>query len=400
MKNTNLPTVRIVPKTIHNQHYFLLYFAYNQDFIELMRHELNARWSKEERAWYVKNHRSNLRAIFHLFKGLARLDTSAIPFKKTAITEPETPQLPQKRKAQHTAPSDYVQFLKRRRYSKNTIRTYVSFVEQFMRFIDPLALSDADFALITKFMNHLIDVRKVAPSTQNQAINALKSYYENMLGWDKFSYRVERPRKEKKIPKVMTEIEVLRMIQVTDNVKHKTILCVLYSAGLRKGELLNLRKQDIFFDKNLIFVRGGKGKKDRTTVLSENLKKLLTIYLRDYKPNYWLLESASRSRYGASSVAKIVKRAAKLAGIERTITPHMLRHSFATHLLEQGLDLRYIQQLLGHGSSKTTEVYTHVTTKSLSKIKSPLDTFLESQNSQNQNINPRLDMDNINAIES
>lgn len=197
----------------------------------------------------------------------------------------------------------------------------------------------------------------------------------------------------------MTEIEVLRMIQVTDNVKHKTILCVLYSAGLRKGELLNLRKQDIFFDKNLIFVRGGKGKKDRTTVLSENLKKLLTIYLRDYKPNYWLLESATRSRYGASSVAKIVKRAAKLAGIERTITPHMLRHSFATHLLEQGLDLRYIQQLLGHGSSKTTEVYTHVTTKSLSKIKSPLDTFLESQNSQNQNINPRLDMDDIKSIE-
>ncbi|MAD98169.1 MAG: recombinase [Flavobacteriaceae bacterium] len=400
MKNTNLPTVRIVPKTIHRKNYFFLYFPYNQDFIHLMKSELNARWSTTERAWYVPNNRSFLKAVFEVFKSIAVVDSSAIPFRNQTDNAPKPTTVVAKKVVRYRVPQDYVAFLKRRRYSTNTIKTYSSFVEQFMGFIAPKALEEADFALITKFMNHLIDVKKVAPSTQNQAINALKSYYENMQGWEKFSYRVERPRKEKKIPQILTELEVLRMIQVTDNVKHKTILCVLYSAGLRKGELLNLRKQDVFFDKNLIFVRGGKGKKDRTTVLSENLKKLLTVYLRDYKPNYWLLESAKRSRYGVTSVDKIVKRAAKLAGIERNVTPHMLRHSFATHLLEQGLDLRYIQQLLGHGSSKTTEIYTHVTTKSLSKIKSPLDTFLESQKRDNQNINTRLDMDDIKSIQS
>lgn len=170
------------------------------------------------------------------------------------------------------------------------------------------------------------------------------------------------------------------MIQFTDNLKHKLIICLLYSSGLRKGELLSLRKEDILLDKSLIFVRGGKGKKDRTTVLSDHLKQLLKIYLQEYKPNYWLIEGVGRNKYSPSSVGRVISKAAQNAKIERVVTAHMLRHSFATHLLEQGLDLRYIQQLLGHGSSKTTEIYTHVSSKSLAKIKSPLDTFLKDKN--------------------
>ncbi|NOY97387.1 MAG: tyrosine-type recombinase/integrase [Chlorobi bacterium] len=149
-----------------------------------------------------------------------------------------------------------------------------------------------------------------------------------------------------------------------------------YSAGLRRSELLNLRKQDVLFDKKMLFVRGGKGKKDRVTLLSDSLVIVLKKYLIAFNPNYWLFEGPGRSQYSASSIINILKKAAKKAGIIKNVTPHILRHSFATHLLEQGVDLRYIQTFLGHDSSKTTEIYTDVTKKSLAKIKSPLDTIL------------------------
>jgi site-specific recombinase XerD len=200
-----------------------------------------------------------------------------------------------------------------------------------------------------------------------------------MEGWDRFTYAIKRPRKENKLPKVIGERDVLRMIQVCDNMKHKLILAMLYAAGLRLGELLNLRKCDILTDKSIIFVRGGKGKKDRTTLLAEHLKPLLYQYMKDYRPNYWLFEGPNRAQYSASSVNKIIKTMSKKAHLQQNISAHMLRHSFATHLLEQGLDLRYIKQLLGHGSSKTTEIYTHVSSKALANIKSPLDTFLNTQ---------------------
>lgn len=370
--------------------------------ISILKVNLSAKWSNSHKAWYVKNNPKNLRLIFKVFKGVAYINTFDLPFKKKNNSfSKDTNQnngirvVPKKNTAK--IPVEYLDFLIRRRYSKNTIKTYVSFVEQFQDYIAPTLLNKAGLKQVQSYMNYLIRVRKVASSTQNQAINALKSYYENMLGWDKFSYQIERPKKEKRLPKVLSEKEVLRMIQVTDNLKHKLIICALYSAGLRKGELLGLRKEDISFDKNLIFVRAGKGKKDRTTVLSENLKKLLVVYLDIYKPKYFLLENSKRTKYSASSIDKVIKSASKKANIERNITAHMLRHSFATHLLEQGLDLRYIQQLLGHGSSKTTELYTYVSNKALSKIKSPLDAFLDHNSTDYKQIKNKNDKGDINT---
>jgi integrase/recombinase XerD len=163
------------------------------------------------------------------------------------------------------------------------------------------------------------------------------------------------------------------MLAVAGNIKHQVIIGLLYSAGLRRSELVYLRKSDILEDKELIFVRGGKGKKDRTTILAESMRDRLQRYYRLWNPNYWVLEGPRRRQYSATSILKVVKKAGQMAGIARNVTPHMLRHSFATHLLEQGVDLRYIQQLLGHGSSVTTEIYTYVSNRALANIKSPLD---------------------------
>ena len=375
---SHLPIVTLTRGRHRNDNQILIGFKHDRALIDVVKHLPNAKWSTTLKRWYIKNNPENLKLIFSVFKGHATLDVGALPFKRhdnVVIAEPSA----KRSNLKLTVPNDFILYMKRQRYSHNTVSIYTSFVKAFMEFIHPKALSLGELKDIERFIDHLVNDKDVAVSTQNQAINALKCYYENMEGWGKFAHEIKRPRKENKLPKVIGELEVLRMIQVCDNLKHKLILAMLYASGLRLGELLHLRKTDVHTDKNIIFVRGGKGKKDRTTLLAEHLKPLLYHYIEACKPNYWLFEGPDRTAYSASSVNKIIKTMGKRAKLERNISAHMLRHSFATHLLEQGLDLRYIQQLLGHGSSKTTEIYTHVSSKALANIKSPLDTFLDTQ---------------------
>jgi site-specific recombinase XerD len=209
----------------------------------------------------------------------------------------------------------------------------------------------------------------------NQAINALKFYYGSMLK-KKFLYEIKRPRKDKKLPVVLSQEEVAKILSSIDNIKHKAILMLVYSAGLRVGEVVRLKPEDIDSTRMLIHIKGAKGRKDRYTLLSEIVLEILREYWRKYKPEKWLFEGARKDRYITTrTVDKIMEHACEKAGIKKDVSVHTLRHSFATHLLEGGTDLRYIQELLGHQSSKTTEIYTHVSTQSLGKIKSPLDGF-------------------------
>jgi integrase len=170
--------------------------------------------------------------------------------------------------------------------------------------------------------------------------------------------------------------ELLKILNSVDNLKHKAILMLVYSAGLRVGEVVKLKPEDIDSKRMLIHIKGAKGRKDRYTLLSEKTLEVLREYWRQYKPDKWLFEGARAGRYlSTRTVEKILEHACEKADIKKDVSVHTLRHSFATHLLEGGTDLRYIQELLGHTSSKTTEIYTHVSTKSLGKIKSPLDSL-------------------------
>ncbi len=185
--------------------------------------------------------------------------------------------------------------------------------------------------------------------------------------------RLERPLKAQKLPTVLSEREVAAILKAIDNLKHRTMLQLIYAAGLRRSELVNLKTNDIDRQRKVINIRGAKGKKDRITLLSEKFIVLLEAYLREYAPKMWLFEGAGGEQYSASSLQKVFTAALQKSGVTKEATLHTLRHSFATHLLEKGTDLRYIQALLGHNSSKTTEIYTHVTTKGIDKITSPLD---------------------------
>jgi integrase/recombinase XerD len=189
-------------------------------------------------------------------------------------------------------------------------------------------------------------------------------------------YSVERPFKKESLPKVISKESVIKMIDVCPNIKHRCIVALLYSSGLRRAALLNLKISEIDSERMTIRVTQGKGKKDRISILSKRLLGDLREYYRAWRPKEYLFEGQEGRRYSATSVAKIIDKAAKKAKIAQKVSPHMLRHSLATHLLENGPDLRQIQTLLGHNSLKTTEIYTHVAVQGMNKIKNPLDLVL------------------------
>ena len=260
------------------------------------------------------------------------------------------------------------------RYSEHTRRTYTATFEEFINYYHRHDISAIDELMIVTFIRYLVTERKVSIAYQNQSINAIKFYYEKVLGGARKVYYIDRPRSEKTLPIVLSTTEVASIIKQVDNLKHKTLLMLAYSSGMRIGEIINLKITDIDSQRKQIKIEQGKGKKDRYTVLSERVLPLLRDYYKEYKPKHYLFEGPKEKQYSTTSIHVILQTAVIKAGIKKRVTMHnILQHSFATHLLEQGTDLRYIQELLGHKSSKTTEIYTHVSTKSLQKIKSPFD---------------------------
>ena len=273
------------------------------------------------------------------------------------------------------------QKLKLRNYSKNTVSVYQSFLEKYF---DYCKRSDytIDIQSATLFIESLVDLG-FSLSTQNQAINAVKFYFEHIQGYDKIYIHIDRPKKEQKLPTVLSQQEVKRIFQNISNRKHRMILSIIYSCGLRIGELINLKIEDIDSDRMCINIRQGKGKKDRMVPLPKQLLKGLRLYYKEYKPKVFLFEGANQNGngsvpYSSSSIRSVLKRAVRAARINKKVVVHTLRHSYATHLYENGVNLRSIQMLLGHSSSKTTEIYTHVGNSHLLKTANPLDFMEES----------------------
>ncbi|MEM9337850.1 MAG: site-specific tyrosine recombinase/integron integrase [Bacteroidota bacterium] len=335
-------------------------------------------WSEEYGMAFLPNNAANLTAVFTRFKGVAwvnghsfftnrPLHNGNVPLDIQGYRERELPN------GYRVVPEAYLQKLELRKYALNTARVYIQSFEKFLNYFsncdDPTYLNEQD---IREYLSHLVTQKK-STSYLNQSINAIKFYYEVVMEMPNRFYSIERPQKEEKLPQVLSKTEIMEMLKHTSNLKHRCIISLLYSSGLRKSELLNLKVEGIDSERMTIRVQNGKGAKDRITLLSERLLDDLRAYYRRYRPRLYLFEGTSGGKYSATSVLKIVQKAARQAKIRKKVTPHMLRHSFATHLLEAGTDLRYIQSLLGHNSSKTTEIYTHVAVNAFRQIKNPLD---------------------------
>ncbi len=353
-----------------NQGRLKLIFGLNKEVIKAVKNIPYAVWNANNKWWSVP----------FAEKFLDEIKAAALHEKMKVIYEEE--QIDKTKKPRITfydipnyrpCPESYILKLKELRYSDRTLSSYKGMFEEFVNFYHKFDIDKIDESMITAFMRYLVVERKVSVSYQNQAINAIKFYYERVLGGQRKVYLVDRPRTEKKLPAVLSEQEVADLLRVTENIKHKAILMLAYSAGLRLSEIVNVKIKDIDSKRMQIRIEQAKGKKDRYTLLSIKLLDVLREYFKEHKPQQWLFEGSAGAIYSSRSIQLIMQDSALKAGIKKKVGVHTLRHSFATHLLENGTDLRYIQNLLGHESSKTTEIYTHITTKGFDQIKSPLD---------------------------
>jgi integrase/recombinase XerD len=341
-------------------------FEYNHALIQTLKKLSHAHWDHLKKAWYIP---------FSFFD----LDGFTKHLGHLAMIKIINMRDPLDNKSHKTCskaiPEGYLRLLQQKRYSKSTIKTYLSYFKQFQEYFHNSNLDGISEYQINSYILELLNQYEISTSQQNQRISAIKFYYEKVLGRARGYYKLERPKKERKLPTILTKSEVQLLLGSIKNLKHKCILTTIYSAGLRRSELINLKVVDIDSKRKLIKIRGAKGKKDRYTLLSDKLIEVLRRYYMVYRPYDWLFEGQNRGQYSASSIAKILFKAVKKAGIQKHVTPHVLRHSFATHLLEQGINLRYIQEILGHEDPKTTQIYTHVTKNEISNIKNPLDDF-------------------------
>jgi site-specific recombinase XerD len=384
MPSSRIKQIVVKPLTHRGERVFGLYFEIDIEIKELVK-SLGAKWSSTQKCWWILNNPKNLNALVLNAKGKAWIDYTALKNENKKPPARNTKQ--EKAVLKWLLPESYTSSLVRMRYSENTINSYSFHFNEFLNHIAPATINNFTDQDIRKYQDWLVTVKKVSQSTQNIAINAIKFYLEKVTDGQRKVYYIERPRKEKRLPVVLSEEEVLQILRATSNSKHRLIFAMLYSTGMRIGEIINLRKQDIDLERKLVHIKGAKGKKDRITILSENLTPVLKTYYQEYKPNYWFLEGPNRSQYSASSIRKSLERSVKASNILKHITPHSFRHSFATHLLERGTDTRYIQELLGHSSPETTAIYAQVSNKSLQKVRNPLDAILVDKKLINNNLN-------------
>jgi integrase/recombinase XerD len=381
-------------KTIHVQNdssgNFFVYLPPTAGYVRKVKAITGCRWHPTQKCWCIPN--KNALTILHkLFpNNHFRIDVTPQTNAPTASSFPEKLQPYQHHKPSQPNPfQDVLQATQKhmriKRYQPDTRKGYLRHIKRFLIFMnkDPKQITPQE---IHDYFLYLIEQKNLSFSNHNQIVSAIRFLYWQVLNQPLPQTAIPRPRKEHTLPTVLSQESVTRLLNAVDNVKHLSLLMLVYSGGLRVSEAVKLRPEDIDEDRGLMRVRQGKGRKDRYTILSEIAVEALRTYKHNYALTRWLFPGAKPGCHLTTrSAQKVVARARKKASIPQNATPHTLRHSFATHLLESGIDLRYIQKLLGHASSKTTEIYTHVSNKNLQNIQSPLNALR-----QNLNFKPKV----------
>ncbi|HSO77688.1 MAG TPA: tyrosine-type recombinase/integrase [Bacteroidales bacterium] len=383
-----------------------LRFPDDEELIKIAKSLPDARWSEIMQCWHIIDSINAMTLIYNAFWPMAYVDYSALKnwdpsdaghirtrdeSKVTGFkgnTSHEDRILERKKDKEKTSSikdrelsqkgkSDigkYRSWLESHRFPPTTVRTYTSMMTTFLKFVFPREASECAADDLTRMVYEYILPRKLSYSFQNQLISAVKKFYSEIYRQVIDPGKFTRPRTQHRLPNVLSKEEVKRILDAPVNEKHRVIMSIVYGCGLRRSEVLMLEPQDIDRDRLLLSVRQAKGFKDRVVPISARLIDMIDGYLKRYRPEKYLIEGQQAGkRYSAGSVEKVFRMACDKAGIKKNITLHGLRHSYSTHLLEAGTDLRYIQELLGHKSSKTTEIYTHVTDKSIQRIRSPFD---------------------------
>lgn len=358
------PKILIESGKHHNIDVVFLIFPKDAGLIAAVKTLGVASWSQTKSKWFVAKDKFELSKLIDALKEKAVIDTSGLKEKTNTQIPAEVEQSLSKLKL----------WMKHKRYSTSTINTYLEAAKSFLIFTHPKPINSITNDDVVHFVNAYIIKNGLSFSYQNQVVNAIKLFFREVVRCSLDVDKIERPRREHKLPNVLSKEEIKQILNAHSNIKHRAMLCLIYACGLRRGELLNLKPTDINSKRGLLIIKQAKGRKDRVTPISNKVIEMLREYYKMYKPKTWLFEGQNPGeQYSEKSLQSVLKQALEKAKIKKTVTLHWLRHSYATHLLEAGTDLRYIQELLGHKSSKTTEIYTHVSTKNLQNIKSPFD---------------------------
>lgn len=383
-----MQTVRItLQQGVHRDKVvYKLLFNYSPEIHEKMKYIDYVRWSQQLRCWYIAKNDMLLANLKEQLKAKAEFvvaEEKALPKENVSSANPFKP----KEKPVVKRLDDFCalngenthalqrlrEWMLSKRYAQSTTQNYIEVLAIFLRFCKNKPVHEITKTDVLRFNHDYILKNNLTFNYQNQLVSALK-LVKQVLDLEELSIDdLERPRRPFKLPVVLSEEEVKAILHQLKNYKHKTMLSLIYSAGLRRSEALHLRLADIDSTRMLIYIRNAKGHRDRQVPLSQVVLEMLRKYYEEYRPKEWLFEGQGGQQYTPRSLELVFERARNLAGIKKKATLHTLRHSYATHLLEGGTNLRYIQVLLGHKSPKTTQIYTHVSTSALSRITSPLD---------------------------
>ncbi|MGI9530963.1 site-specific tyrosine recombinase/integron integrase [Lutimonas sp.] len=396
--------VRLSKGKIGTKIVLLIRFAYNDELIAVSRH-LGAYWNRQLTCWYLpfsKQHIEDAKRAYGRLRMVNFDKTIRYSASKPVSRERLVKKIRGIRSKQLTAEDKrrlrgFVKYLRGKLLSESTVRTYYIHILDFTIYLKGKAIVDIENRDVERFVEDVCVSRKYSVSTHRQVISAIKQFASFHPACRIENPGLERPHKSRFLPVVLSKQEVIDLLRNTRNLKHKAVLALLYSSGLRIGELINLELNDIDVDRRQIFIRNGKGRKDRYVIMAESFRQLFQNYLMTYKPKRFFVEGQKEGeQYTPTSIRQFLKRACKLARINKKVTPHTLRHSYATHLLEQGVDLRYIQELLGHSRPETTMIYTHVSKRDMLNIESPLDTLIKQMTTpQNKNNNNSLSQENF-----
>ena len=375
------PQIKLESGEHRKQEVILVNFAHHQAITNRLKELFAARWSSSLSCWTIIKADFKLSRFFEAFSELAYIDYSALKKKPQARLQNGTRKTYNAQKIRSNVPdhtktviNDFKNWLQQKRYGDSTVKSYVHHLEIFFGYFADKKPEELGTADISGFNNDFILKNKLSYTFQNQTISALKKFYGVIYRRDLEAENLERPRKSYTLPKIMSKEELKHFFANIRNQKHKMAFETIYAFGLRRSELLNLKLKHIDSKRGMLSVINAKGKKDRSLPISKRWLEKVKPYYFAYQPKVYLIEGQFEGKsISAASLQKVFDKTLNTSNIKKPYTIHCLRHSFATHLLENGTDLRYIQELLGHRSSKTTEIYTHVSNESLKNIKNPFD---------------------------
>lgn len=337
-------------------------FEYNRLKIEVVK-SLSGRWSSSARCWYLPD-TGHIRKLFGI-------ETHAIGKGVLSKLSPVNTKELQRMK----------EMLQMKAYSSSTIKTYIVEFAQLLYLLKDVAVDSLSYDRLRAYILYCINTLKISENQMHSRLNAIKFYFEQVLHRRDFFAEIPRPKKPSSLPKVLSQKEIQRIFKAVKNQKHLLMLQLCYGMGLRVSEVVNLKVRDIDSGRMQVLIEGAKGKKDRYLPLPNAVLDLLREYYKAYRPMSYLFSGQQSDRsYSVRSVQTVFKNAMKRAKVNKPIGIHGLRHSYATHLLEYGTDISFIQRLLGHNDIKTTMLYAKVANTHLNAIKSPLDRMLHLKN--------------------